>query len=189
MTRPADHHAHQDHESTPRPTPANPAASDASRADTAGAGGSESAPARGAPVARRAADLLAGPGDPLMPVVGDRRRPRGPEETPYTGLERRRGVGRRLADTLRAAEEGELTREQFLFVMAVDAFKRANSVTFPAWTDVLEIIRLLGYRKTGPSQLNLTCAEDWTEPADAPAGVRPKGFERRVGGGSARDAA
>lgn len=74
-----------------------------------------------------------------------------------------------------------MTREQFLFLMAIDAFKRANDKPYPAWTDVLEIIRLLGYRKTMPSELNLPCAEDWREPPDAPADVRPLGFERRLG--------
>ncbi|MDI9402234.1 MAG: hypothetical protein QM516_00040 [Limnohabitans sp.] len=87
-----------------------------------------------------------------------------------TNLERRRGPGRRLSDFLREAEEGEMNREQFMFVMAIDAFKRVNGKTFPAWTDVLEIVRKLGYRKTMPSELNLGGrAEDWRERADAPA--------------------
>lgn len=97
-----------------------------------------------------------------------------------SGLERRRGPGRRLSDFLRAAEEGELSQEQFLFVMAIDAFKRANDVTFPAWTDVLEIIRLLGYRKTMPSELNLRNVEDFTEVYNAPAGVRTQSEDREA---------
>lgn len=95
------------------------------------------------------------------------------------GLERRRGRGRRLSDFTRRAEEGEMTTEQFMFLMAIDEFKKANEKTFPTWTDVLEIVRLLGYRKTMPSELNLRRAEDWREPANAPANVRPKGWERR----------
>lgn len=97
-----------------------------------------------------------------------------------SGFERRRGAGRRLSDSLRAAEEGQLNKEQFLFLMAIDQFKRANAVGFPAWTDVLEVVRILGYRKVQPSQINLSSAEDWTEKPDAPANVRPKGFERRL---------
>ena len=94
------------------------------------------------------------------------------EPASSTNLERRRGPGRRLTDFLRAAEEGELTDEQFTFVMAIDAFKRVNNKTFPSWTDVLEVIRKLGYRKTMPSELNLgSQAADWTEKPDAPAGV------------------
>tara|TARA_E500000318_G_C3462519_1_gene173233 strand:+ start:36 stop:620 length:585 start_codon:yes stop_codon:yes gene_type:complete len=96
-----------------------------------------------------------------------------------TGLERRRGAGRRLSDFQRSADEGEMTAEQFLFLMAIDAFKKANGKTFPNWSDVLEVIRLLGYRKTMPSELNLRNAEDWKEEAEAPSNVRPFGWERR----------
>jgi len=65
-----------------------------------------------------------------------------------------------------------MNREQYLFLLAIDAFKRVNRKTFPSWTDVLEIIRKLGYRKTMASELNLgPRANDWTEKPDAPAGV------------------
>jgi hypothetical protein len=97
----------------------------------------------------------------------------------HASLERRRGRGRRLSDFTRRAEEGEMTKEQFMFLMAIDEFKKANEKTFPTWTDVLEIVRLLGYRKTMPSELNLRRAEDWREQATAPANVRPKGWEGR----------
>ena len=87
-------------------------------------------------------------------------------------LDRRRGPGRRRTDFLRAAEEGEMNREQFMFLIAINAFKEANGRTFPTWTDVLEVVRKLGYRKTLPSELNLNNkAEDWTEPADSDSGV------------------
>lgn len=89
-----------------------------------------------------------------------------------TGLERRRGPGRRLSDFTRSAEEGELTSEQFLFVMAIEAFKRSNDRMFPTWCDVLEVVRLLGYRKTMPSELNLRNAEDWRESPLTPSNVR-----------------
>ncbi len=89
-----------------------------------------------------------------------------------TNLERRRGPGRRLTDFIKSAEEGEMNREQYLFLLAIDTFKRVNHKTFPAWTDVLEIIRKLGYRKTQPSELNLgSRASDWTEKPDSPSGV------------------
>lgn len=86
-----------------------------------------------------------------------------------TGLERRRGPGRRRNDFIKAAEEGQMSREQFLFVMAVDAYKRANQRPYPSWTEVLEIIRKLGYRKTCATSLELDSVEDWTEAPDAPA--------------------
>ena len=96
----------------------------------------------------------------------------GDDRTTYiddTGLERRRGPGRRRTDFAKSAEEGEMSSEQFLFVTAIDAFKRVNNRPFPTWTEVLEVIRKLGYRKTCPSTLNLSNAEDWTETSDAPA--------------------
>ena len=65
-----------------------------------------------------------------------------------------------------------MTQEQFLFILAIDSFKRVNAMTFPTWTDVLEVVRKLGYRKTMPSELNLgQRAEDWTERPDSPCGV------------------
>jgi hypothetical protein len=89
-------------------------------------------------------------------------------------LARRRGPGRRRTDWTKAAEEGELTDEQYLFVRAIDDFKRENHKSFPTWTDVLEVIRLLGYRKTVASSITAGNADDWTEAADAPHGVRDK---------------
>jgi hypothetical protein len=97
-----------------------------------------------------------------------------------TGLERRRGAGRRLSDFQKSAEEGEMNQEQFMFLMAIDAFKKGNARQFPTWTDVLEIIRLLGYRKTMGSELCLNNAEDWTEDADAPANVRAARWHQRA---------
>ncbi len=72
-----------------------------------------------------------------------------------TGLERRRGPGRRRNDDRRSAEEGEMTDEQFEFVMAVDTYKRLNKRPFPSWTEVLEIVKQLGYRKVAASSVNL----------------------------------
>ncbi len=87
-------------------------------------------------------------------------------------LNRRRGPGRRRSDFLRAAEDGEMNQEQFLFLLAINAFKEANGRTFPTWTDVLEVVRKLGYRKTLPSDLDLgNRAADWTEEPDAQSGV------------------
>lgn len=96
-----------------------------------------------------------------------------------SGLERRRGPGRRLSDFTKAAEEGEMTPEQFLFLVAIDEFKKANDKPYPTWTDVLEVVRLLGYRKTCAMELTLHRAEDWREAADAPSNVRPDNWHSR----------
>ncbi|MBN2209923.1 MAG: hypothetical protein JW709_00875 [Sedimentisphaerales bacterium] len=64
-----------------------------------------------------------------------------------TGWDRRRGPGRRRTDDRRSAEEGEMTDEQFEFIMAIDQYKRANNRPFPTFTEILEIIQAMGYRK------------------------------------------
>jgi len=68
------------------------------------------------------------------------------------GLDRRRGPGRRRSDERKSAEEGEMSDEQFEFVMAVDEYKRKNARPFPTWTEVLEVIKALGYRKVAEPQ-------------------------------------
>ena len=79
-----------------------------------------------------------------------------------TGLERRRGPGRRRSDERRSAEEGEMTVEQFEFCMAVETYKKVNKRLFPTWTEVLEVIHQLGYRKVCKRNIKL---ENCPEPA------------------------
>lgn len=68
------------------------------------------------------------------------------------GLDRRRGPGRRLTDDRKSAEEGQMSDEQFEFLMAIDEYKRKNTRPFPTWTEVLEVIKALGYRKVAEPQ-------------------------------------
>jgi hypothetical protein len=72
-----------------------------------------------------------------------------------TGLERRRGPGRRLSDTRKSAEEGEMTAEQFEFVMAIETYKKVNKRLYPTWTEVLEVVTQLGYRKVERRDIQL----------------------------------
>jgi hypothetical protein len=72
-----------------------------------------------------------------------------------TGLERRRGPGRRRNDERRSAEEGEMTPEQFEFVMAIQMYKKVNKRMFPTWTEVLEVLNQLGYRKVQARDITL----------------------------------
>jgi hypothetical protein len=77
-----------------------------------------------------------------------------------TGLERRRGPGRRRSDDRRSAEEGEMTAEQFEFVMAIETYKKVNKRLFPTWTEVLEVINQLGYKKVQNRTIRLeNCPE------------------------------
>jgi hypothetical protein len=77
-----------------------------------------------------------------------------------TGLERRRGPGRRRSDERRSAEEGEMTAEQFEFCMAIETYKKVNKRLYPTWTEVLEVISQLGYRKVCNRSIKLeNCPE------------------------------
>ena len=76
------------------------------------------------------------------------------------GLDRRRGPGRRRSDERKAAEEGQMTDEQFEFLMAIDTYKKANQRPFPTWTEVLEVIKALGYRKVAEPQSLETFKKD-----------------------------
>jgi hypothetical protein len=69
-----------------------------------------------------------------------------------TGLDRRRGPGRRRNEERRSAEEGEMTEEQFEFLSAVNEYKRVNGRPFPTWTEVLDVMKALGYRKVAEPQ-------------------------------------
>lgn len=75
---------------------------------------------------------------------GERER-RGAERR--SGMDRRRGPGRRRSDSRRCAEEGEMTGEQFEFVMAIEEYKKVNNRPFPTWTEILDVLHALGYRK------------------------------------------
>lgn len=75
---------------------------------------------------------------------GDRDRRAGDRRS---GMDRRRGPGRRRSDSRRAAEEGEMTGEQFEFVKAIEEYKKVNNRPFPTWTEILDVLHALGYRK------------------------------------------
>ena len=72
-----------------------------------------------------------------------------------TGLERRRGPGRRRSDDRKSAEEGEMNVEQFELVMAIETYKKVNKRLYPTWTEILEIVRQLGYRKVEARSIQL----------------------------------
>ena len=72
-----------------------------------------------------------------------------------TGLERRRGPGIRRDEDRKLAEEGEMSAEQFEFIMAIETYKKVNKKMFPTWTEVLEVINQLGYRKVEPRTIKM----------------------------------
>ncbi len=81
------------------------------------------------------------------------------------GLDRKRGPGKRIPQERKAAEEGEMTDEQFEFLMVIDQYKRANRRPFPSWTEVLEVIKAMGYRKVEEPQPLQTYKKPQQEPA------------------------
>ena len=72
------------------------------------------------------------------------------ETTTSSTFDRRRGPGRRRTDYRRDAEEGHMNEEQLEFIKAMDEYKRVNSRPFPTWTEVLDVMLFLGYRKVAP---------------------------------------
>ena len=100
--------------------------------------------------------------------------PRAPDENPPSGSERRAskdrrggverrqknipvahdrrsGIDRRAIADRRAAQRGgqyELDPDALEFIRAINAFKEHTGKSFPTWSDVLGILRDLGYAKT-----------------------------------------
>jgi len=65
------------------------------------------------------------------------------------GMERRHAL-RRVEDQQafqKRVEEGELTLEEVEFVRAVDRYKRKFNRPFPTWSEVLAIVKELGYTR------------------------------------------
>ena len=83
-------------------------------------------------------------------------------------FDRRRGPGRRRTDYRRDAEEGCMNEEQLEFIKAIDEYKRVNNRPFPTWTEVLDVILYLGYRKVAPvGEFKLTKARDAAPPPES----------------------
>jgi hypothetical protein len=64
-----------------------------------------------------------------------------------SGTDRReKGERRRQVDPTTC--EKDYSDEEIIFMKAMDQYKRANRRPFPTWSEVLEVLRSLGYRKT-----------------------------------------
>ncbi|HYV36249.1 MAG TPA: hypothetical protein VE988_11125 [Gemmataceae bacterium] len=80
-----------------------------------------------------------------------------------TGSERRQGERRRQIDPTTC--ERDYTDEEILFMKAMDQYKRDNRRPFPTWSEVLEVLQSMGYRKV---------AEQTTMPGIQPLYVKKK---------------
>ena len=73
-----------------------------------------------------------------IPVAMERRKANASEK-------RRTSERRRQIDPTTC--ERDYTDEEIAFMKAMDQYKRANRRPFPTWSEVLEVLRSLGYRK------------------------------------------
>ncbi len=81
---------------------------------------------------------------------------------PDTNLERRRGPGRRRSDFRRDADEGTFDTEQMYFLKAIEMWRREAKLfdgAVPSWSQVLQGIRCIGYRRTTVDTIRLTHSE------------------------------
>jgi hypothetical protein len=62
------------------------------------------------------------------------------------GERRNQGERRRQVDPTTC--ERDYSDEEIVFMKAMDQYKRANRRPFPTWSEVLEVLYALGYRKT-----------------------------------------
>ena len=114
-------------------------------------------------------------------VTIDRRRSnrRGPEAesaAPAPKLERRQKVNRRRQIDPTTCER-DYTDDEIQFMNALEQYKRTSGRMFPTCSEVLEVVRSLGYVKLSPSELTSRTAENPTEPAEVPTFVEMGAME------------
>jgi hypothetical protein len=84
-------------------------------------------------------------------VVTDRRQGDRRKKQIPVALERRSGKDRREGERRRQVDpttcERDYTSEEIDFMRAMDLYKRVSRRQFPTWSEVLEVLRAIGYRK------------------------------------------
>jgi hypothetical protein len=73
----------------------------------------------------------------VIPVALERR----------SGKERREQLGERRRQIDPTTCERDYSDEEIEFMKAMDQYKRDNRRPFPTWSEVLEVLRAMGYRK------------------------------------------
>lgn len=83
--------------------------------------------------------------------IMDERRKRATEDSNYTGEERRTGTRRAKVERRRQIDpttcERDYTADEIEFMKAMDDYKRSSGRQFPTWSEVLEVVRHLGYKR------------------------------------------
>jgi hypothetical protein len=82
---------------------------------------------------------------------GDRRKKQIPVAIERRSGKDRRHQGERRRQVDPTTCEKDYSDEEIIFMKAMDAYKRANRRPFPTWSEVLEVLRSLGYRKVEPA--------------------------------------
>jgi hypothetical protein len=93
-----------------------------------------------------------------IPVATDRRAKNAAEA-------RKNSERRRLIDPTTC--ERDYSDDETDFMKAMDRYKRDNRRPFPTWSEVLEVLRAMGYRKVAP-------------PTDLPGAKKPAGVPAAV---------
>ena len=72
------------------------------------------------------------------------------QRTPSNGTERRAGDPRRKAQRRREIDpttcERDYSLDEVEFMNAMDTYKRRSGRPFPTWSEVLDVVRSVGYR-------------------------------------------
>ena len=83
-------------------------------------------------------------------IGGDRRKKSADAE--FKGVERRTTEGRRKVERRRLIDpttcERDYSLDEVEFMKAMDEYKRKSGRMFPTWSEVLEVVRGLGYAKS-----------------------------------------
>jgi hypothetical protein len=97
--------------------------------------------------------------------AADRRIENQPVAVERRKLQRREKVSRRRQIDPTTCER-DYSLDEIEFMHALDRYKRANGRMFPTCSEVLEVIRSLGYAKLNPGELTLpeTNARDFETP-------------------------
>ena len=81
----------------------------------------------------------------------ERRQPVTETMEAYTGEERRQGTRRVKVERRRQIDpttcERDYTGDEIEFMRAMDDYKRRAGRQFPTWSEVLEVVRSLGYKR------------------------------------------
>jgi len=104
-----------------------------------------------------------------IPVALDRRAKNAAEK-------RKNSERRRLIDPTTC--ERDYTEEELEFMKAMERYKRENRRPFPTWSEVLEVLRSLGYRRVAEPTALPTGKRERSSPSPSPSSadrLPPKG--------------